>query len=78
MAKMVWIPTEMGKAFYDIGHALVQDDRRDIMQFGRFHHWHAGAIMMALGKICTMVDEAKTKYANNPELLKSRSMHYRP
>jgi len=66
---MVWIPSDMGKAFYDIGHALVQDDRRDIMQFGRFHHWHCGAFLMALGRICTMVDEAKTKYAaEHPEL----------
>jgi uncharacterized membrane protein len=66
---MVWIPEHMGSLFYDIGHALVQDDRHDIMQFGRLHHWQCGAFMMMLGRICNMVDEAKTKYASNPELL---------
>jgi hypothetical protein len=66
----------MGRTFYDIGHAIVADDRRDIGQFGRFHHWHVGTFMMLLGGICQKVAEAKTNYADR-QLLKPNTGYLR-
>ena len=60
----MWVPEEMGKLFYDIGHALVADDRRDIGQMGRIHHYHVGTFMMLLGGVCERVAIAKQKYAD--------------
>jgi hypothetical protein len=72
---MVWVPQGFGNLFYDIGHAIVADDRHDIGQFGRMHHWHVGAFMMLLGKVCNMVDEAKTQYATaHPEQYEVRKL----
>jgi hypothetical protein len=71
LKKIVWVPEEMGKLFYDLGHAIAQDDRKDIGQFGRIHHWQVGTFMMFLGGVCERVAVAKQKYANGQLQLQS-------
>ena len=46
---------------YDIGYFILENDKADIGQMNRIHHYHLGSFMMFLGGLAGSVANATSK-----------------